>query len=234
MGIRAANRDAVMKIPLLSLVVARCRAVGMAALIAAAGAAGGVGAPSSGFLQYEQTTTMASPHPAPLKMVDKLWFKGRSFRREDLYARNKMLTVSNAGGTFVLLPGHSGAVQLAAPPPVSPTRASGIPGLMFLDAATIARTAKKVGTEKVGRYTADVYETRTRIPATQGAPPQEQTMRYWVSRDLPVPVQILMKSSPGTQTVSVLQSVQLNIPIPDRMFQLPKGTKVRVVSPPAR
>ncbi len=209
------------------------RPAGLAALLAAAGAAGSPALPTSGFIQYEQTTTTAPAHRAPLKMVNKLWFKGHSFRREDLYAGNQMLTVSSTSGTFVMLPGHA-AVELAAPQPRrSPgqpgprLRPAGIPGLMFLDAAAIVRTARKVGAEKVGRYTADVYETRTPMPAPKGAAPQEQTTRYWVSRELPMPVKILMESGPGTQTVSLLQRVQLNIPIPDRMFQLPKGTKVR-------
>jgi hypothetical protein len=212
-------------------------AAALAALLAAAGA-GGV-APTSGFIQYDQT--MTAPRRPPMKMVDRLWFKGTSYRREDLYAQNKVLTMNNAAGTYVVMPGSSGAVELAAPAPRGATgrpvpapRAGTIPGLMFLDAAAVARTARKVGTEKVGRYTADVYETRVRMPKTQGRPPKDQITRYWVSREQPIPVKVLMKSAPETQTVSVLKTAQFNIPIPDRLFQLPKGTKVRVLSPPGR
>jgi len=209
------------------------RGAWLLALLAPAGVAAAPAAPSSGFVQYEQTTTVASLRQAPLKAVNKLWFKGARYRREEVYAGKKVLTLRNADGTFVMLPGQSGAVELAAAGPPAPRSAhrTGIPGLTFLDAATIARTAKKVGTEKVGRYSTTIYEARARLQPTPRTPPQEQVTRYWVSRELPMPVKVLMQSPPSTETVSVLQKVQLNIPVPDRMFQLPKGTPVRRLTP---
>jgi hypothetical protein len=189
----------------------------------AAGAAWCAAGPASGFIQYEQTTTMAAPQRQPLKMVDKLWFKGRSFRRESTYGGSKVVYVSNPAGTFVMLPGRSGAMQM----PTAHGSPQSIPGLMYLDTPAVMRSMKKVGAEKVGRYQADIYESRTRAAsAAKGGKPLEIVMRYWVSRGLPVPVKIMSKSTPGAMTVTVLQAAQLNIAVPDRLLQLPPGTKI--------
>jgi len=63
-------------------------------------------APASGFIQYEQSTTTGPGQP-PLRMVIKLWFKGRSYRQESIHARGKVVVVGGPSGTFVMMPGSS-------------------------------------------------------------------------------------------------------------------------------
>jgi len=213
------------------------RAALLAALLAiAAGAGWSAAAPTSGFIQYEVTASTAGQ--PPVKSVEKLWFKGRRFRRESITPAGKIVTLGGPGATFLIFPHSSGALEQAGSARAMP----GIPGLPMLDVTMIPRRAHKVGAEKVGRYQAEVYESRhsSRRPAgamgSKAPVQQEMTSRFWISRDLPVPVKSMtqIKGAPSSQSVTVLTAVRLNIPVPDSMLQLPKGTKILPPAPPGR
>ena len=234
------EEDGAMNMRMLICFTGRTGLLGLAAalLAGAAAAAGGAARPTSGFLQYDQTTTVVTPPRPPLKMVEKLWFKGPNYRREDISPTSKVVILSGPSGTFVILPGGNGAMKMSGPPSTpKPGRvllspAPAIPGLMYPTAALVPRFAKRVGTETVGRYRAQLYESRGHTPALNGRPPQETVVRYWVSPPLPVPVKIVTKASPGTATVSVLRTAQFNTPVPDTLFRLPKGMKVHAAPTP--
>lgn len=211
--------------------------IGLGVLLAA-GAGRGAAGPTSGFIQYEQTTAMPRPQRAPLKLVEKLWFKGQNYRQESHYPATEWVTLRGPEGTFVILPGGRGAMRMASPLPVKrhgqvlPLPVQQIPGLMFPDTTVIPRFAKPAGHEKVGRYSTTVYESRSRTPAFKGQPAQETVVRYWVSPTLPVPVKIVSKATPGATIVSLLQTARFNQAIPDSMFRLPKGTPVHAAPAP--
>jgi hypothetical protein len=215
------------------------------ALMAAAGAGRGqralsanaTGTLASGYFEYEQTAPL--PAGRPLQTDQKLWFKGQSYRQENVSNGSKVITLGGPNGTFVILPGRPDALKLSGPLR-QPT--AGIPGLPVLDSAAIQRFAKRVGTAKVGRYQADVYES-TSVFQSVGGPkgqktPARQTIttRYWITRDLPAPVKVSVPSmrAGNGAVVTVLKSARLNPSLPDSMFQLPKGMKVTTPPPPHR
>jgi hypothetical protein len=199
-------------------------------------------APGSGYLEYVQTTASPLPHGPP-RIVTRLWFKGRYYRWEMTTDRGKIVDLAGPAGSFHLLPGSSEAMQRAGPPRPSVSRAPvyDIPGLMmFPSAAMIPAFTRKVGTGKVGRYRADIYELRmsfpargpSRLPASRATPRQESITRYWVTHDLPAPVKVEVKPPIGPGSVTTLQTARFNIPIPDSMFQLPRGVRIRPMHSP--
>jgi hypothetical protein len=97
---------------------------------------------------------------------------------------------------------------------------------MLLGNLAKIRSQKKVGSEKVGRYRADIYETKAPSRMPGAGPDATATTRVWVSKELPIPVKVVTRMPPHFESVQTLQSVKLNGPIPETMFQLPKGTKV--------
>src|SRR4051794_20609307 len=196
-----------------------CAALVTGSLIAAgvgwgerAAAASAAVAPRSGYLDYEQTMSLAAGRA--MKTEHKLWFKGQRYRRESISSGSKIVTLGGPNGTFVILPGRTDAMKLAGP---TRQAVAGIPGLPVLDSGAIRRFAKRVGAAKVGRYRTEVYESRNVFQTTgggkgqKGPAKQELTTRYWISRDLPGPVKVSMQSM-GPQSgpvVTVLKSARL-------------------------
>jgi hypothetical protein len=224
-----------MKIQMLSRLPRRV--VLLAALLTAAGgAAGSAAPPRSGYFQYEQTVTRTRSGP-PLKTDLKLWFKGQSYRLESVSSGSKLTTLGGPNGTFAILPGGNEAMKLSGPirQPMA-----GIPGLPVLDSAAVQRVSKRVGAEKVGPYKTDVYEMRNLFQGVgsrkgrKKPAQQEMTTRFWISRDLPAPVKVAVQTT-GMQSgpaVTVLKAARLNLSIPDSMFRLPRGMKIRAPAPP--
>jgi outer membrane lipoprotein-sorting protein len=207
------------EIPMTISVPAR-RAVALAALLSLAGAAWSA-APTSGVLQYDTELVMANQPPR--KMAQKIWFKGQKFRIQNDTPMGNQLTVGGPGGVFVLMPGSKEAMKLPNRMPAK----GGVPGLPFGDMARFQHQ-KKVGSEKVGAYTTSIYEQNIDIKMPGAA--QKGSTRTWVSPTLPVPVKVVTKMPPNFQTTTVLKSVQLNVPVADSLFELPKGTKIRTQS----
>jgi hypothetical protein len=130
------------------------------------------------------------------------------------------------------------AVQLSYERPLRlPDR---IPGLSFISPISLPTIApriggKRIGFEKVGRHLADVYTwDLSKISANSSpthAPMQPLTSKFWLKRDLPVPVKVVTKDASGLERVMVLKAIELNGPIADSRFHLPKGTTVRPLAP---
>jgi len=193
--------------------------------------------PASGYFEYEQTMTLRAGRP--LTTDQKIWFKGQSYRQESVSTGSKIVTLGGPQGTFVILPGRPDAMKLSGP---THQTTAGIPGLTVLDSASVKRFAKRVGAAKVGKYQADVYEWRNVFQSVGGmkgkkAPArQEITTRYWISRDLPAPVKVTVPNMgpQGGTVVTLLKAARLNPPLPDSLFQLPKGMKVSSPAPPRK
>jgi hypothetical protein len=206
-----------------------CRPAVVAALLAVTAGTGWSKARlTSGYVQYEETQTLPMAHSLPAKKEQKLWFKGRKFRREVISGGSRVLSLGGPDGGFVMLAGSTEAAKVSGHLPGRMV----VPGLMFPTSADIRRFAHKVGAETVGQYQTDVYQWHSR-PQSRGAGAKkkgparpESNTRYWITRDLPVPVKVEMKIA-GMVTVSVLRTAQFDIPVADGMFELPKGTKVR-------
>jgi hypothetical protein len=114
-----------------------------------------------------------------------------------------------------------------------PARSRGdIPGLPFVWTERIRERGKKVGMETVSGYQAEIYEHSYHAMSGRDQPREkvEVKIRTWVSDRLPAPVKWESKA-PREQKVVVLKSAQLNVPIADSLFQLPKGIRVQEISP---
>jgi hypothetical protein len=197
------------------------RRVGLAALLSlAAGAAWSAATPTSGVLQYETELVMANQPPR--KMEQKIWFKGQKFRVENNTPMGNQVTVGDPGGIFVLMPGGKEAMKL----PGRSQAKGGVPGLPFGDVARF-KHQKKVGSEKVGAYMTEVYEQTIDVKMPGAPAGQKGSTRTWITPTLPVPVKVVTKMPPNFQTTTVLKSVQLNGPVADTLFRLPKGTTIR-------
>jgi hypothetical protein len=120
---------------------------------------------------------------------------------------------------FILMPGSKEAMRS----PIQARRPGTSPVNLFSEVAKIKQHGKKVGSEKVGRYQADIYEQV--LPVNQKGIKGNVTTRTSVSPGVPVPVKVVTKTSMG-QSVMLLKSVKVNPVIPDSMFELPPGTKI--------
>jgi hypothetical protein len=189
-------------------------------LTLATGAALHAAPPTSGVLQYETDLVMANQPPR--KIGQKIWFKGQKFRLENTMPTGNQVTVGDPNGIFVLMAGSKEAMKL----PGRPQAKGGVPGLPFGDVARF-KHQKKVGSEKVGAYMTDIYEQSIDVRMPGGPAGQKGSTRTWITPTLPVPVKVVTKMPPNFQTITVLKSAQLNSPIADSMFQLPKGTTIR-------
>jgi hypothetical protein len=213
--------------------------IGVCAAVAGWGqralAASAAGIPKSGYFEYTQTAPL--PAGRPMETDQKLWFKGQSYRQENVSNGSKIITLGGPDGTFAILPGRPDALKLSGP---MHQNVAGIPGLPVLDSASIQRFAKRVGAAKVGKYQTEVYESRTVLQSAPGPKgqkaPTRQTIvtRFWIARDLPAPVKVSVPSMrPGSgPVVTVLKAAHLNPAIPDSMFRVPKGMKVSTPPPP--
>jgi outer membrane lipoprotein-sorting protein len=200
-------------------------AAGLALLVGSATlAASKAPAPTSIVAAY--SLKMSASNQPPRSMNQKIWMKGKKFRVELTMPQGKQLTVGNSSGVYMTMPGMKAAMKLP-----SEIAAKGSPSQMLMGDMAKIRSGKKVGAEKVGRYQTEIYETKapSRMPGAE--PGATSTTRIWVSKDLPIPVKVITRMPPHFESVQTLQSITLNGPIAESMFQLPKGTPIH--QPPA-
>ena len=100
---------------------------------------------------------------------------------------------------------------------------TGVPGVPYGNVSLLRRVMKKVGSERVGRYQAEIYEQTTLL--NQRGMGRDFTMRFWLAPGIPVPVKVVSNMGTG-QSVTLLKTIQTNTTLPDSMFELPKGTKI--------
>jgi hypothetical protein len=186
--------------------------------LAAAAAAAPAMKPS--IFQYE--LQVSGPNMQPQKRQQTIWMKGPRYRVETtlLGAKGKELMIGGPDGVYLMVPGMKEAMQL-------PAQAGAKMGPNITADVAQLRKQKKLGTEKVGRYTADIYEQRSEVAVPGAGTKVKNTTRIWISRDVPVPVKTLNTMQGGFRMVQTLKSAKVNVPIADNLFSLPKGTKVR-------
>jgi outer membrane lipoprotein-sorting protein len=201
-----------------------CAAFVVGILVIGAAAAHSAPAAVSGVFEYE--TEMVAKGQPLRKMTQKVWVKGARYRTETTMSKGKEVMISGPDGTIMFSPGSKEAAKMPMRPGAKPA-ATGSP---FGDITKIKQTMKKVGKEKVGDYTADLYEQTTTMNQ-RGRPPGQRSNRYWISDRLPVPVKMMQKL-PVMQVTMTLKSAQPNAPVPDSMFQPPRGMKIREMKLP--
>lgn len=172
---------------------------------------------------------MSASNQPPRSMQQKIWMKGKKFRVEMTLPQGKQLTFGSPSGVYMMMPGMKGAMKL--PPEVA---AQGSPSEALIEGVAKLRKEKKVGSEKVGKYQTEIYETKAPSRMPGAGPGATATTRIWVSKDLPIPVKVVTRMPPHFESVQTLQSVTVNGPIPDSLFQLPKGTQVHQAPPPPK
>jgi outer membrane lipoprotein-sorting protein len=147
--------------------------------------------------------------------------KGKRFRVEmTMLPAGKQIVIGGPDGVYLLVTGMKEAMKLPAQAAAQLGPSSITPDLAKL------RQQKKVGSEKVGRYQADIYEQHAEVQMPGQATKVKTTTRLWISRDVPVPVKTVSTVAGGYRTVSILKSAKVNATIADTLFTLPKGTKV--------
>jgi outer membrane lipoprotein-sorting protein len=176
-------------------------------------------APSSIVVAY--TLQISASNQPPRSMDQKIWMKGKKFRVEMALPNGKQLTVGNPTGIYMMMPGMNGAMKLPAE-----LAAQAAPQETLVGGLSRIRSQKKVGSEKVGRYETDIYETKGPSPVPGAEPGATATTRVWVSKALPIPVKVVTRMPPHFESVQTLRSVTLNGPVSEALFQLPKGTKI--------
>jgi len=195
----------------------RWAAVIAAGMIVAAAPVRSAPAPVAGIYEYEvELTSEGKPSN---KMAQKIWVKGPHIRRETDTPRGKQVVINNPDAMIMLIPGTNQAMKVPMPPgsKINPANS------MFPDMGKV-KQMKKAGKEKVGPYNAEIHE-ETQTMNRQGMPPGQVTTRFWIADGVPVPVKITNKT-PKMLMSMTLKSAQPNAPVPDSMFELPKGTKI--------
>src|SRR5947209_5696303 len=183
-----------MQLPLLS----RRAACVAAVLLAAAGAGRAAPAPTSVIAEYETQTTLQG---RVMKSTMKLWFKGDRRREEQGIARANVVRLYLPDGMYALMPFRKDAMKTPLTPQLKARLAHA------WDVETIKKSSKKVGSEKVGRYQADIYEQT--VPLNQqGMPSGKVTQRVSVAPGVPVPVKVV--SSIPIASVMLLKTIQTN------------------------
>ena len=133
--------------------------------------------------------------------------------------------IHNAQGTFLYRRGSGYADKLTSrAEPFLDRRNGTLPSLPIIDRSLLSRWRPgKVGSEPVGHYFADIYETDD---VERQSKARRRYFRIWVSHELPVPVKFHSKDG-DVEREEVLKTVQLHVAVPDSVFQLPAGTKIR-------
>jgi outer membrane lipoprotein-sorting protein len=195
----------------------RWAAVIAAALVVASGPARSAPAPVAGIYEYE--IEMAPKGQPSHKMTQKIWVKGQRIRRETATPQGKQIVINVPDGMIILIPGKNQAMKMPLPPGAAASATSA----MFPDLAKVKKM-KKVGTEKVGVYMAEIHE-QTGTMGGKGMPQTQTTTRFWISDRLAVPVKISNKM-PTMQMTMTLKSAQPKAAVADSMFTVPKGMKI--------
>jgi outer membrane lipoprotein-sorting protein len=156
----------------------------------------------------------------PMRFERKIWVKGEKYRVEVYLPEGKSITVGGPKGMYVVPPGSKEATHISKPAHAE----KGIWFGLFGDMAAIRRE-KKVGAETLAGRSTEIFEQR--LSSTPGLPNVNGSTRVWLAKDMPMPFKVVTKLQPGTETILVLKSIRLDAPIPDSMFELPKGISIR-------
>ncbi|MGB2651227.1 MAG: hypothetical protein WBD00_03385 [Candidatus Omnitrophota bacterium] len=82
---------------------------------------------------------------------------------------------------------------------------------------------KPVGVERVGEYECDVYKYKDTIT---GVP---TTAWIWREKNFPIKIEAM---TPFGKTTAVFSEVQINVPVSDKLFELPKDARFFDISDP--
>lgn len=163
--------------------------------------------------QFEMVQTWRMDRPGAKAHTRKarLWVKGKKMRREE----GKMITLVANGWKYDLEKDKKRGIKQPAPP--QSLKAFNIPSPAQFGRLAKQR-GKKVGTETIGGRRMTIYQT-------------DPHMRVWVD-----PQGLVYRTSGrspegGTFTVE-MRNLRRGMPLPDSLFQPPRGYKVDEVAMP--
>ncbi len=122
------------------------------------------------------------------------------------------VVIKNSQGTFSYMPAQHMAMKI---PDRSSTQQPVEHPDNYLEA--LARyQAHRVGAETIDGHPCDVYEWTT----------PEGTSRVWIWTEQKLPIRVEVKDPQGRMVISIISDVQLEVPAPASLFELPPGVSV--------
>jgi outer membrane lipoprotein-sorting protein len=193
-------------------------------IVGTAGDGWGAAPPSSGYVEYEMSMGTGQQQQ---KQVLKMWFKGQRRRQEVVTPQGPQVQLILPEAVYLMTPGSKEATKIPPQAGVKANKAN-----PFGDIEQLKRGSKKVGSEKVGSYDAEIWEHTAEVSDKLSGKSDKVSSRFFIAPGVPVPVKIVQVTPMGLM-VTELKQFRTNIAIPDTMFQLPKGTKVSTSRRPA-
>jgi hypothetical protein len=153
----------------------------------------------------------------------KTYWKGNNKRTEQLAVQGVTVDIKRGSTRYTYVPAKKAAIRMVVPQKYASKDVSVQKELELMAAQTKAtvRKAKKIGSATVAGIKCDVYKVLM---------PKGGTVRIYVSADPRFPLPLRTVASVGRESETTeTRSIKLGGDVPDSMFSVPKGVKVREV-----
>ncbi|MBD3379083.1 MAG: hypothetical protein GF408_01310 [Candidatus Omnitrophica bacterium] len=160
------------------------------------------------------TQEVKTPYSPP--MVSKVWVDGGNMRIESSAGGEKYVLIMRKDGIYNYIPSQNIVTKV-------PNMQGGTVAYLENPQEYISflegQGARKVGTDRVGPYSCDVYEYG-------GGRMSPGRTKVWVWQKENFPVKMTVDGPRGNTTEVIFSDISVNKPIPPGKFQLPSGATV--------
>ena len=172
-----------------------------------------------------RTTTAQPPRGPAVRRVERVCWDGNRTRL-DQAGPTGLVTLTLGSTVYMFPPGPKVATVYRAELPVG--RTAFLPQLVK-SAGILKSRGRKVGVERIGRFTCDVYTRNVEIPGAKS----KLHSKAWINQDsqLPIAIRTVISATGIGTSITETSAVKLGT-VPPGKFRLPRDAKVVDLKPP--